>query len=193
MLCSLAVGGGLRGVVDMQDFFDSLIPLRRGLASWRLWSDEDKSEHDQDDQNEQDQRATTAAALLLNRNLIAHGKSFLLSQEPPWYTERVDLATDVHGESRVCFSGSTGSQQQEARQDLPPRIGCLSRTPGRAVDDQGKDGKHDKGGNSNFDNVRQIHSHRSPFSGAPIFLQIGARFICLCLQMFIQASTYSPE
>ena len=80
MLCNLAVGVGLCGVADMQDFFDSLIPLRRGLARWRLWSDEDKSEHNQDNQNEQDQRTTTAAALLLNRNLSIHGE--ILSSQP---------------------------------------------------------------------------------------------------------------
>ncbi len=121
MLCSLAVGVGLRGVADMQDFFDSLIPLRRGLARWRLWSDEDKGEHDQDDQNEQDQRATTAAALLLNRNLIAHGKSFLLSQEPPWYTERVDLATDAHGESRMYVSQAGLALDKTSTTALPSR------------------------------------------------------------------------
>ena len=63
----------------MQDLFDILIPLWYRLTSRRLWGDEDKSEHDQDNQGEQDERATTAAILLFN-TLMFHDE--ILSAQP---------------------------------------------------------------------------------------------------------------
>src|SRR6266487_4424508 len=62
----------------MEQVFDGLIPLRRRLARRRLWSDKDKTEHDENEQGDQDERAATAAPAI--NWLIVHGE--ILSSQP---------------------------------------------------------------------------------------------------------------